>query len=359
MRWIRALIDWLVSLVASWRLPSGSATPAPPSSSAPEAELDIGPGWAEENERDDPTVPSTPSTVTSTTTAPAELPATEPSPPEEDSTMKELRGKAVFIRQIAHLDTNPVEAARKYAGWGFNWCAPMITTSDGSRTNRQIEFYRECNALGVGVVPDWIRPKPGSWRGAIDDFFAFCDQLPFVKAVMFDPEEHWRDKAAEAAVFAAEFGARARQRGLKVILTTYAMPPSDFPMEEFAAVSDGGVSQTYYTTSSYGDRIFELSLARWRSRGFADKPIVLGAAFWQKYIDNPRTKSPAEWADFLSKVPPTPGLVIWPNQSWGGPVAPLLAMVKDWQPKVVPTGATALLLGLPFGEMIANAIFGG
>ena len=273
--------------------------------------------------------------------------------------MKELRGKAVFIRQIAHLDTNPVEAARKYAGWGFSWCAPMTMASDGGRTNRQIESSRELHKRRVGVVPNWIRPKPGNWRAHIDDFFAFVDLLPFVKAVMYDPEEHWRGNAAEAQAFAQEFAARAKQRGLKVILTTYAMPPSDFPMEEFARMADGGVPQTYYITSTFGDRIFALALARWRSRGFGDKPLALGAAFWQKYIPEPRTKTPQEWADFLSKVPPTPGLVIWPNQSWGGPVAPLLEMTRQWRPRLVPAGATALLLGLPFGEMIAHGIFGG
>ena len=273
--------------------------------------------------------------------------------------MRELRGKSVFIRQIAHLDTNPVEAARKFAGWGFAWCAPMITASDGGRTNRQIEFYRELYRLGVGVIPDWIRPRPGSWRSSIDDFFAFVDQLPLVRAVMFDPEEHWNDREGDAQVFAREFGARAKQRGLKVILTTYAMPPPRFPMETFAAPSDGGVCQTYYITSVYREEIFERSLARWRSRGFADKPLVLGAAFWQKYIPSPRTKTPEELALFLAAMPPTPGLVLWPNQSWGGAVVPLLQMLSAWEPTAVPKGAAALLRGLPFGEMIADGIFGG
>lgn len=274
--------------------------------------------------------------------------------------MKALRGKAIFVRHIRHLDADPLKAARKYAGWGFTWAAPMIMSGASGATNRESAFYRECHRLGVGVVPDWILPKPESWRERIGDFFAFVDQLPGIAAVMIDPEADWRSKPEEAELFARTFHEMAHARGLKVVLTTYAMPPANFPLEVFAQYADAGIAQTYSLLSVYGDAIFARSLERWRARGFADKPLILAGAFWEKYAaPEARTKTPVEWADFLSKVPPTPGFILWPNVSWGAEIVPLLQMFEDWNPRVIPSAAKALLLGLPFGEMIADAIFGG
>lgn len=273
-----------------------------------------------------------------------------------------MRGKGVFVRRIRHLDTDPIVAARKLSGWGFEWAAPTILGSSGE-LNRAVTFWTEATKRGMALIPHWILPKPRTWRAEIASFFDFVDELRRrgvpLRAVMLDPEAEWRGDPEAAEAFARTFFEMARARSLKVVLTTYAMPPPDFPLEVFAQYADAGLAQTYYTTSTYGADIFRRSLARWRSRGFANKPVILCGSYWQKYVEPERTKTPEEWVAFLQVLPPTPGLCIWPTTSWSGAVVPLLEITKAWKPGVVPTGARVMLSGLPFGDTIASAIFGG
>lgn len=170
----------------------------------------------------------------------------------------------------------------------------------------------------------WLLPRPtaprdaGGWRDLAP---AVLDEVRELDAagVVINPEAEWLDvDDDEAAAFVDYF----KSRGVPVVVATYAMPPSRFPLAGFAGASMG-LPLAFDRDTRTDPGYLEQSARRWRARGWVG-PLGHSAGLWNHAARRPKN---AEETRRHLEQRPRDAIV------WGPPVWPraVCAELERWQ----------------------------
>lgn len=225
--------------------------------------------------------------------------------------MRGAEGKALMVRRWASLGSDPEDAARRYAGAGFRWAAPITLAHGGAeavRKNRDPAYYRALRRRGVSIWPLWILPTPSTWR---DELVPFLDHARSVGSVgvILDPEAEFRGEHEEARAFAREAREQANARGLVLAVTSYGTPANlpDFPWNEFGESAELGIAQLYDRDDKHAPGYFARGLRQWRSHGF---PEVIPAGSTWSHADMEQ-KTDRNLRRHLAEIPRSSGVILW------------------------------------------------
>lgn len=269
------------------------------------------------------------------------------------------RGKAIFIRTLRAFGSTPAAIADKYRRGGFTWASPvtLATTNNGSHTTQKLrdqlarDAFAAMRRRGVALFPLWELPNAGNWREHIEDFLDHAESIR-AAGVIVNPELSFRGNPEEAQAFATALRHGAASRGMLVGVTSYGHPAGirDFPLHTFA-VFDFAIALTLDRDNDFGEHYFEQALEQYRAAGFST--IYFAAGLW--IHDEGRSKTPDEVRRHLAQIPPSPGVVIWPNISIPDDVWNVLT---SWSPRLTGAGApagAAVVLGFALAGALAIA----
>ena len=247
----------------------------------------------------------------------------------------------MFVRQWAILDTPGLPSARAfaaaYAALGLRWAVIPITWGSGQRPNREPAYWRELARGGIETWAGWFLPTLDGWRAQLDPTLEKAAELGAV-GVVLDPEVEFRGHPAEARALAQALAAGARARGLRVAVTTYAIPPGDPEVwRAFAEVAEFGIAQTYDRDLQFDPGYFARALEHWRELGF--RAVVLAGSLWDHADERPKNR--AEVSRHLEQIPKRGSGILWPTVPI---LRAVLPVIRRW--RVGSSGSAGIVVAL-------------
>jgi len=259
-----------------------------------------------------------------------------------------MRGKALLVRDLGGLASDPARAAEVYRSWGMDWI--MVTGAVGPRAvaNAEPRFYAGLGGMASWLL--WIKPIPEDYRRA-GALFSFAAEVG-AEGVCLNPEVEWKGRPEEARRWIGLMAELADRVGVKLAITSYSRPSfhGDFPWQVFSDAVPLGMPLTYDNRNRFNPSEFTLAAKDYRQVGFSE--VIPWGSFWS--VDEDRPKAADDLRRHLALIPPTPAIVFWNGGLSSAEARQDVAIVADWTPQSVVPWAAKTLLG-----PLAAPLFGG
>lgn len=226
-------------------------------------------------------------------------------------------GVGIFVRRLVDW---PIEVLAR-----FDWAAVPVIASGRGKLNRDEQWFKDARNAGVTLVAwDWLPPSGHlKWSPGLGDAIRWSAEQG-AACFMSDPEREWYGKRDEAKLYVGASQFAAREAGIALGVTSYALPSKRWPSDVFVpGLPDLCVPQPYDRFGEFAPGYAERSLEAYRRKG-AER-LVLGRGAFQlvRPHDQPgpqraraRWRYPAEIRAHIATIPAraadVAGEIWWP-----------------------------------------------